>query len=392
MENFEKTIGLIGVGNCGSQVAYLGERKYSTLFDSVYINTSQSDLSMIGEGSIKFKIGNNTEVEGSGKNRTKMKEYLRNDIEKILSNEVFLNTIAGKKYVFIITSAAGGTGSGAGPVLLEILRQAFVDVHFILVAVLPKIQDSLADQGNSLELLAELYEDLGESTTYMIYDNETMADKSPTEALEIVNENIVEDIRILSGIDNYPTPYESIDPADMESLIRTPGRLLVTRVKKNLSEKNMEDSAFDDLIIKSIKQSCQTETDRNRKVVRWGIITYFTAAVNKLYTSKLTKLCDFIGVPDERFNHNAISDKNENLNFLYLIASGLSPINDRAQKIKDRVTELKMALATDGSSKYILSGDGVSHDALALRRKEERRANAPDTFKPKDIFAKFMKK
>ena len=175
MQNFEKNIGIIGVGNCGGQVAYLAERKYSTLFDSIYINTSQADLSMINSQSIKFKIGNNNEIEGSGKNRTKMKGYLRNDIEKLLSDERFLNMIAGKKYVFIVTSAAGGTGSGAGPVLLEVLRQAFVDVHFILVGVLPRIQDSLADQGNALEFLAELYEGLGESTTYMMYDNETLS-------------------------------------------------------------------------------------------------------------------------------------------------------------------------------------------------------------------------
>ena len=84
---------------------------------------------------IKFKIGIAEEVEGSGKNRSKMKKYLRDDIEKILSNKDFLDTIANKKYVFIATSMAGGTGSGASPVLLDILRQAFVDTHFILVGV-----------------------------------------------------------------------------------------------------------------------------------------------------------------------------------------------------------------------------------------------------------------
>lgn len=390
MENFKKNIGIIGVGNCGSQVAYLAEKKYDTLFDSVYINTSQSDLSMIN-GSIKFKIGNNHEIEGSAKNRTKMKGYLKHEIERILSNESFVNIIAGKKYVFIVISTAGGTGSGAGPVLLEILRQAFPDVHFILVGVLPRVRDSLADQGNTLEFLEELYESLGQNTTYMIYDNETTADKSPTEALTIVNENIVEDLRILSGIDNYPTPYESIDPADLESIITTPGRLFVARVTKGLTEKNMEDASFDDLIIKAIKQSCHTETDRNKKIVRWGVITYFTEAVNKLYTNKFEKLTEFIGTPEEPFNHNAISDKSESLNFLYLIASGLSPINDRAQRIKDRVAELKNALAKGDTSGYILSGDDTSNDALAIRKREEKKSNSHDAFKPKDIFAKFQK-
>ena len=143
----KKEIAIIGVGNCGSMISYLAHKKYPELFDTLYINTSQADLSMIDDPqAIKFKIGIAEEVEGSGKNRSKMKKYLRDDIEKILSNKDFLDTIANKKYVFIATSMAGGTGSGASPVLLDILRQAFVDTHFILVGVLPKIKDSLADR------------------------------------------------------------------------------------------------------------------------------------------------------------------------------------------------------------------------------------------------------
>jgi len=388
----EKKICIIGVGNCGSQVAQLAQNKYPDLFDCIYINSSESDLAMVrGEDSLKFKIGKKEEVEGSGKNRTKMKEYLMTDINKILTDESLQRTIVNKKYCFIISSAAGGTGSGATPVLMEIMRQMYPDTNFVLVSVLPQIASSLMEQGNALEFLNELYDVLGESTTYMIYDNENTSDLPPTKALEVINENIVEDLRVLSGVDNYPTPYESIDEADMESIITTPGRLLVVRLNKKLTEKAMEDNNLDEIIIKGIKQSAHAETDRNKKVVRWGIITYFTDAVNKLYTSDLEKLADFIGTPIERFNHNAINNNNESLNFLYMIASGLSPINDRVIKITDRISELKAALASDDSSRYILSGDGASYDVLEARRKADKRANTPEEINPAEIFKKFMK-
>lgn len=387
-----KKVMIIGVGNCGGQVAYLAEKKYPNLIDTVYINTSDADLSMVStENTMKFKIGEKDEVEGSGKNRTKMKEYLEADIEKILGNSQLQNLIVEKKYCFIVTSAAGGTGSGAGPVLFEFLRQMFPDTNFIIVAVLPQLQASLMEQGNALEFLTELYDVLGEETTYMIYDNETTADLPPTKALEVVNENIVEDIRIITGIDNYATPYESIDEADMESIVTSPGRLLVVRLMKNLTEKAMEDNNLDDMIIKAIKQSKHAETDRNKKVVRWGIITYFTDQVNKLYNPNLEGLQEFIGTPVERFNHIAINDKNESLNFLYMIASGLSPINDRVTKITERINELKSALANDDSSKYILSGDGASYNDLMERRKAEKRAKQPSAINPSDVFKKFMK-
>lgn len=391
--NMEKNIAIIGVGNCGGQVAYLAEKEYSTIFDSVYINTSDADLSMVSpeEGALKYKIGSKDEVEGSGKNRSKMKEYLKRDIASILGDEKLQDCLADKKYVFIVVSAAGGTGSGAGPVLHELLSQMFPDTNFILVGVLPQIGASLMEQGNALEFLNELYQVLGEDTTYMIYDNESTAELPPTKALEVVNKNIVEDLKVLSGIDNYATPYESIDAADMESILSTPGRLLVTRLNKGLTEKAMEDRHLDELIVKSIKQSAHTETDRNKRVVRWGIITYFTDEVNKLYTASLDGLIEFIGTPVERFNHNAINSGNENLNFLYMIAAGLSPINDRVKKITDRIEGLKAALAKDESSKYILGGEGSSYNVLEERRKADKKMRQPSQVVADDIFSKFMK-
>lgn len=383
---------IIGVGNCGSQVANLAERKYPDLFDSIYINTSESDLSMVsGKEELKFKIGDKDIIEGSGKNRAKMKEFLMKDIERILGDENLQEVIRAKKYGFIVTSAAGGTGSGAGPVLMEIMQQLFPDTNFILVGVLPQIGASLMEQGNTLEFLNELYDVLGEDTTYMIYDNEATSSMPPTKALEVVNENIVEDIRILTGIDNYPTAYESIDEADMESILTTPGRILVVRLTKNLTEKSMEDNNLSDMIVKAIKQSCHAETDRNKKVVRWGIITYFSDRVNSLYDPELTGLQDFIGTPVERFNHNAINESGkEPLNFMYLVASGLSPINDRVQRVTDRIEDLKNALASDESSRYILSGDSTSYEALSARRQAEKRAKMPEEINTNDIFKKFM--
>lgn len=393
MEGIEnKKVVIIGVGNCGSQVANLAAQKYPELFDSMYINTSEADLSMVsGEDELKFKIGDKKTIEGSGKNRAKMKEFLMADIERMLSDENIQGAIKNKKYAFIITSAAGGTGSGAGPVLMEIMRQMFPDVNFILVGVLPQIGASLMEQGNTLEFLTELYDVLGDTTTYMIYDNESTSNLPPTKALEVVNENIVEDIRILTGIDNYPTPYESIDEADMESILTTPGRILVVRLNKNLTEKTMEDNNLSDMIVKAIKQSCHAETDRNKKVVRWGIITYFSDRVNSLYDPELGGLQEFIGTPVERFNHNAINETDkETLNFMYLVASGLSPINDRVKRVTDRIEDLKNALASDDSSKYILAGDSTSYEALSARRQAERHAKVNEEINTNDIFKKFM--
>jgi cell division GTPase FtsZ len=387
-----KEIVLVGLGNAGGQVANRCEIKYPEIFDCVYINSSEADLAMVKtEDGLKFKIGDKAEIEGSGKNRAKMKEYLCNDISNILGDTKLQKLISNKKYCFVISSTAGGTGSGAAPVMMELLREMFPDTNFILVAILPTLGASLMEQGNALEFLTELYDVLGSNTTYMIYDNETAADLPPTKALSVVNECIVEDLRVLSGIDNYATPYESIDAADMESIITTPGRLIVVRINSDLTEKNMEDANLDQMIVKAMKRSSHAETDRNKKVVRWGIITFFTEEVNKLYNPTMNGVVEFIGTPIERFNHNAINTGKESSNFLYMIASGLSPINDRVNRITQRIDQLKAALAEDDANKYILAGEGASYSTLMDRKKADRRNNQAEAVDPQAIFKKFMK-
>lgn len=392
MSKAETKFAIIGIGNCGNQVAYLAEKKYGTLFESIYINTSSSDLSQIqpSNENLVFKIGDEDEVEGSGKNRSKMKEYLRSDIKNILEDENLQNAIVSKKYVFVIASVAGGTGSGAGPVLFSLIEQQYPEVHFILVSVLPYLESSLMEHGNSKEFLEELYNKL-DSPTYMIYDNETVYDQPATVSLTTVNNEIVEDLRVLTGVDNLSTPYESIDPADMESILTTPGRVIVVRLKKNLTEKAMEDTAIDDMIIRAIKRSCHAETDRNKRCLKWGIITHFTEEVNKLYRPAMPKLADFLGNPKERFNHNAINTTgHDDQNFLYLIASGLSPINDRTKKIDDRILQLLSNEDEDKKDEFISNTNGVSYNVMEERKKQDRKANQKATLKISETFDKFM--
>ena len=386
----DKKVAIIGIGNCGSQIAAVAEKSYDTLFDCVYINTSEADLSMINtERNLKFKIGEE-EVEGSAKNRSRMKEYLKGSFASIINDERFQEAIAGKKYCFIISSTAGGTGSGAAPIMMDFMERMFPDTNFVLVLVLPQLQASLMEQGNSGEYLKELYEVLDKSTTYMVYDNETVAGMPATKALEEVNREVVEDLRVLTGIDCYPTPFESIDEADMESIISTPGRLMVVRLNRGLTAKMMEDADLDEVIIKAIKKSKHAETDRNKQVTRWGVITFFTDAVNSLYSASHSKLRDFLGTPVEQFNHNAINEGREDQNFLYLIASGLSPINDRALRINERIEDLQKALASDDASKYVLSGGEATYEAVMSRRKAERRKEAGGEIDAEAIFNKFQ--
>jgi len=391
MSGIVKRIAIIGIGNAGSQVALLAEQRCGDLIDTAFINSSDADLAMVNESrsEFKFKIGEGT-IEGSGKNRSKTKQYLLADIRKIVFNEEFMDMINDKTYVFVISSTAGGTGSGASPVMLDILRSAFLDVKFIMVQIHPNMEtSSVGELGNAREYLDEFYRGL-EGVAYMAYDNGTADHPSPTRSLVEINEAIVEDIRLISGCDNFPTKYDSIDEGDFETIIGTEGRIIVVRITKGLTEKIMEDTPIDDIIIRAIKRSKHAEINRDKTCKYWGIITYFTEDVNKLYDARLEKLQDFLGSPKgKRFNHNAVNTNNESMNFLYFIASGLSPINDHVQKMDERVEALKLNLAKSKPGEYVDSSENNSYDTIIEREKFERRDGKENT--TMDIIGIFKK-
>ena len=392
-------IGIIGLGNCGGQIAFTAESKYPELFKCMYMNTSKDDLNKIGGNSLKFKIGDSDNeaddiVEGTGRNRKLMRNYLKKYLGPILGNDDFTSFFMGKNYVFIIASAAGGTGSGSCTPLMEILQEYFPNIHFILVTTLPPLTSSSREQKNAMALLKDIYTKMSTEITYMVYDNGSITGRSPNETFGEINDQIIEDLRILTGIDNHKSKFDSIDETDLKVILTTPGRLLISRLSE-VTEKKMEDSTLDESILKAIKKSCHTETNRDRKVLRWGIITHLTKEADSLYVNEFPKLEGFLGTPIERFNHHAINNMDdEKLNFVHFIASGLSPINDRSDKIATRIHELTEAAKSNKAASFKYaddSDDRVDTDDDQLPKSLDGSPTASnDKFNPSEILKKFM--
>jgi hypothetical protein len=137
------------------------------------------------------------------------------------------------------------------------------------------------------------------------------------------------------------------------------------------------------MLIKAIKSSKHAETNRDKKSVRWGVITNFTEEVDRLYCQDLLKLAEFIGMPIERFNHNVINTGDESANFIYVIASGLSPIVDRIEKIHKRIETLE-ALRSDGKN---IDGDliGVNQTLSEIMSSRKGAANKGKVTVPEKV-------
>ena len=243
-------VGVIGIGNCGNQIAKLAMSEADC--GVLCVNTSENDLATLPESireEFSILVG---DAEGSGKNRDEAKKFLKGAVTKIVSSDKFIEFMDGKDVVIVASSTGGGTGSGMAPMFSSIIRQGFKNADgsekcIIMLGVLPKLEEGYSTQVNTKDYLRELYEVL-EDQTYMLYDNDRYKDRYAADCLTLVNQAIIEDIKVLQCKYNNPTPYDSIDEKDMKMIISTPGRIVIGSLLE-LKEKDLDSQTIEDKLI-----------------------------------------------------------------------------------------------------------------------------------------------
>ena len=379
-------VGIVGIGNTGNQVASLAQDRLK--IPVLAINSSEKDLETVPSSVPKKLISSADGLsQGAGKNRALAKSYLKDSIMSFLSSDDVQTFINDLDVLFIVSSTGGGTGSGTAPLMANIIQSTFVDVKVILIGVLPVNSEALSAHVNTLEYLNELYSQLT-NQTYMLYDNDRLAYLPSYQMMEKVNEEIVSDIDVIRCTYNMTTRFDSIDEQDMMRLISFPGRIVVARLQK-IAEKDLDNVSIEDKLIDVIKKNCHVEAQRDKKVTASGIITNLSSAISETFDNHVPKVREFIGDPIHDFNHIYINEDRKLPNNVFLILSGLTPVNDKIHKISDRVDEIQekqKALEEENALNEIelskLSGTVASKDS-----KSSDNVSAVDL---KSIFDKFM--
>lgn len=379
-------IGIVGIGNTGNQVASLAQDRLK--IPVLAINSSAKDLETVPSSVPKKLISSADGLsQGAGKNRALAKSYLKDSIMAFLSSEDVQTFINALDVLFIVSSTGGGTGSGTAPLMANIIQSTFVDVKVILIGVLPVNNEALSAHVNTLEYLNELYSQLT-NQTYMLYDNDRLASLPSYQMMEKVNEEIVSDIDVIRCTYNMTTRFDSIDEQDMMRLISFPGRIVVARLQK-IAEKDLDNVSIEDKLIDVIKKNCHVEAQRDKKVTASGIITNLSSTISETFDNHVPKVREFIGDPIHDFNHIYINEDRKLPNNVFLVLSGLTPVNDKIHKISDRVDEIQekqKALEEENALNEIelskLSGTVASKDS-----KSSDNVSAVDL---KSIFDKFM--
>lgn len=216
---------IIGLGNTGTNIvkaaaqsAMLDEVKMYTI-DSV---ASSVDLSTIDKITVIPIISD--EKSGSGRNRDRGRAMYEFHESQGAFNEMYKEAENAKSPVLVITSAAGGTGSGSAVPVCKALMDRGVQV--IPIIICPNKNDPAAFHLNANDLLIELGE-LGVAT-YSIFENRRGdADYTP------VNQEVVNLIEIIFGKKYGKTDLDSIDDSDLDVILNTPGRLIAVQAEAN---------------------------------------------------------------------------------------------------------------------------------------------------------------
>ncbi len=335
-------IGILGLGNCGNQLADLG--KVSRNIPGLAINTSEKDIANVKHIDT-FIIGDN---KGAGKDRSIAKSFVKKTIKELLGQEKFFSFIKDLEVVIIASSTGGGSGSGIAPMMCHLLSEIYKNKKFILLHVLPSLKESLAAQQNTIEYLQEI---MNFDATYMSYDNGRMDNVPANIMMKTINEQIIEDICVLRGDYQIPTIYTSIDEKDALKILSTKGRLQIARAH-DIKEKDLDKESIEDLLIHSIKFSnYMTEFQRDNSVKRTGVILNLNEKINSLVDTNMSQVKGFIGEPIEGFEHIAVLQPNMGIrNTAFLMMAGLSTPDDRIEKISQRVKEIEESLKDESTS------------------------------------------
>lgn len=219
---------VIGLGNTGTQI--VKAIMSSSLLNGVSLYAIDSVASAIDLDAInRIKVIPiiSDEKTGSGRFRERGRDMYEFHENNDAFAEMYSEATHAKSPVLVITSAAGGTGSGSAPCVCKALMKRNVKV--IPIIICPHDDDPKAYHLNTNDLFLELAE-IG-IETYSVFQNpKNSADYTP------INNDVVRLIEIIFGKKYDGTDKDTIDDSDLDSILSVPGRFIATSATANSIE------------------------------------------------------------------------------------------------------------------------------------------------------------
>ncbi len=260
-----KKISFVAVGQAAGNIGRLFEQKGYAV---IYVNTSQEDLDTLDKAKFKYHI---PKGEGCNKDRRKAKQLVIDDFDNIASE---IESKVKTEMIFVIFASGGGTGSGAGPMLIDLLIDEGKTVGAI--TILPAPSESVKSHINSYECFSELAGISGSGACFII-------DNDNGEKLELNSIFVDSLVAFLEIPEKHKSVKGNIDKAEIMETLKSHGVSVVIRSKGKESAD----------IIQAVKKSALAPLEPDRAV------KYITASLAG--NVKMEDLEKAFGTPIDNF-------------------------------------------------------------------------------------------
>lgn len=326
MGNIEAKNVIVGLGNTGTQIIKLAAKspklKDCILYaiDSVMTNV---DLDTVKD--FKYIPIISDEKTGSGRSRERGMAMYRFHEEQGKFDEMYEEIKNSKQPVIVISSSAGGTGSGSIIPFCE--RLVKNNIKVIPIIVCPSLEDPIAYHLNTNDLMVELDaianvdedgNEINNVKTYSVFRN-----INGVSNYETINSEIVQSIEVILGKHYEFKNKDSIDDSDLDTVLSTPGRFISIIETTNTLEELKRN------IIKRIFSGYQPAwSDTPNIIVRaFGLKSMFASSEYHEAFSEVNARIDKTNEFDEF--RNIVDDNNDGKYTATVIVAGLPQIQLR---------------------------------------------------------------
>ena len=308
----KEEIRFLAVGAAGANVTQMLEKKG---FKGFYINLAKQDLDLINSPN-KLHIKNG---EGASKNRDRAKEVLSESIDEVI--EVLEQQIT-EKYIFVVYSLGGGSGSGISAFLASVIAEN-PDKKVGLVVILPSMKESLQARINAYEALSEIVEIKNSIGSVFILDNNTREDKLS------INRTFATLFDSFVNIEGSSSIRGVLDLAEQKTLLETSGVAMIHRV----GQEGQND------LLPIIKDGIYAPIEPNKRIKYIGLSQPDTKEI-----IDISSVIDVVGQPIDNFSGFG---NQETVLYLAGLSFPKTYINSLAESIKAEQERVQKVMEDD---------------------------------------------
>lgn len=322
---------VIGCGDGGSMVAQEIRASVPETYAICY-NTSGAatdglrvDITIVPEAE-----------DGSGKVRDYSKEVFKQGSYKHLLGNVqaALEKRPDIDYIFVITTADGGTGSGVSPMVAKFISDN-TEVPVIIIGIYPNLMEDAIAQYNTMNWQSEV-EKIG--LPYMIFDNNINGKLKPV-IHRLINKEIATMLKVITGDYYGNTDISMIDSRDMYMLLQHTGKRIFIETD---TTRPRTGETLDEYIDAMINDAYQPKPDNVKGL---GIFVKGPKQMLDTLDTSVSTIRNTYGNAAVQYTHVEESDNIQ----ISVIMTGCSEPVDRLYTIRSRYDDIMAAQKADSS-------------------------------------------